>query len=112
MAQHTAELLPDLALLHDKQFRALVTELEFRPDPVLVQAAPLHSLIVNAKIDIRFIAAMVYAAAFTSLAAFPFPEFCNVLLSSGVLEKLIEVNQTGMIVKGHIKPGDLKILRV
>ena len=55
---------------------------------------------------------MVDAPALTPLVSIPIPKFGDIFLFPSILEQLVQVNQTGMIVESHVKPGDLEIIRI
>lgn len=99
--------------------RPLVPELKFHPDPVLVfRQAPFCRFVINANQDRAFLAAVVNCDSRPSVLELLLnpglselaDELLLPVLVVTVAEKLLDIQDTGMIIKGHVQPGDVVTL--
>ena len=117
--QHTPEQDANWSRVKAERLCPLVSELEFHPDPVLVfRQAPFCRFVINANQDRAFLAAVVNRDSrppvlkllfYPGLAKFTHKLLSPVLVVT-VAEKLLDIQDTGMIIKGHVQPGDVVTL--
>lgn len=114
--QHAPEQHADRSRVKAKRLRPLVPELELHPDPVLVlRQAPFCRFVINANQDRAFLTAVINRDSgppVLKLLFYPgFAKFAHKLLFPvlvvTVAEKLLDIQDTGMIIKGHVQPGDV-----
>lgn len=115
--QHAPEEDADGGRVEAERLRSLIPKLNLYPDPVLVlRKAALCRLVVNADQDSALLTAMVDRD--------PRPSVVELLLNPGfskltdkllltvlvirIPEKLLDIKNTAVVVKGHIKPGHME----
>lgn len=115
--QHTPEEHADRLLGEAKRLRPFVPKLKLHSDPMLIfRQAPFCRLVINANQDSALFTAMVdrdsRPTVIKLLLYFGFAKFADKLLLPILVvripEKPLDVQNAGMIIKGHVKPGHMK----
>nr|WP_300688266.1 hypothetical protein [uncultured Oscillibacter sp.] len=113
--QHTPEQDANWSRVKAERLCPLVSELEFHPNPVLVfRQAPFCRFVINANQDRAFLAAVVNCDSRPSVVKFfpnsVFAKSAHKFLTSGIIKHSVNIQDTGMIIKGHVQPGDVVAL--
>lgn len=115
--QHAPEQDADRGRVKTERLCPLVPKLELHPDPVLsLRQAPLCRLVVNTNQNGALFTAMVDRNPRPSVIELllnpGFPELTDKLLLTVLViripEKPLDVQDTAVVVKGHIKPGHME----
>ena len=105
---HTTIGFPDGLEQLDEGGRPFPPQLEFTADPVLPRrAVPLPGLVIDADEGIRLRGAKLHRLAFAALHDLLVVASTDILLPTGVLDDLVDVQGTSVVVIGHIQLGEV-----